>query len=140
MEQLKEIYEHYIQETETIWEERSFLDGAFGIGASTKNHPCHTRFFNHVEAWVETFLKGEPEEEAAEQALVYVLKMSQTQVDKLSYWPTYAAHGLVRPLVDFISPRCAGEMRQWYDENLPRKDRMPVHKDLYKKLKKREKA
>ena len=140
MEQLKEIYERYIEEAETVWKERPIWDGAFGIGASTKDHPCHTRFFKNVEAWMENFLKGEPREETAEQAIVYVLQMPQTQVDKLSYWPTYAAHGLVRPLVGYISPRCAGEMRQWLDENLPRRDRMPVHKDLYKKLKKREKA
>ena len=140
MEQLKEIYERYIEETETVWKERSILDGAFGIGASTKDHPCHMRFFKNVEAWVENFLNAEPQQETAEQAVAYVLQTSKTQEGKLSYWTMYAAHGLVRPLVDYISPRCAAEMRQWYDENLPRKDRLPVIKDLYKKLKKREKA
>ena len=140
MEQLKEIYERYIETAETVWEERPIWDGAFGIGASTKDHPCHLEFYKNVERWVENFLKNAPDRETGEHAIAYVLQTSQAQKGKLSYWPMYAVHGLMRPLVDFISPRCAGEMRQWYDENLPRKDRMPVHKDLYKKLKKREKA
>ena len=140
MEQLKEIYERYIETAETVWEERPIWDGAFGIGASTKDPPCHQEFYKNVERWVENILKNAPDRETAEQAIAYVLQTSQAQKGKLSYWPMYAVHGLMRPLVDFISPRCAGEMRQWYDENLPRKDRMPVHKDLYKKLKKREKA
>ena len=140
MEQLIEIYERYIETAETVWEERPIWDGAFGICASTKDHPCHLEFYKNVERWVENFLKNAPARETAEQAIAYVLQTSQAQKGKLSYWPMYAVHGLMRPLVDFISPRCAGEMRQWYDENLPRKDRMPVHKDLYKKLKKREKA
>ena len=140
MEQLKEIYERYIETAETVWEERPIWDGAFGIGASTKDHPCHLEFYKNVERWVENFLKNAPDRETAEQAIAYVLQTSQAQKGKLSYWPMYAVHGLMRPLVDFISPRCAGEMRQWYDANLPRQDRLPVIKDLYKKLKKREKA
>ena len=140
MEQLKEYYERYISQTETLWEERSFLDGAFGIGASTKDHPCHLEFYKNVERWVENFLKNGSHRETAEQAIAYVLQTSQAQKGRLSYWTMYAAQGLMRPLADVISPRCAAEMRQWYDENLPRQDRLPVIKDLYKKLKKREKA
>ena len=79
MEQLKEIYERYIETAETVWEERPIWDGAFGIGASTKDHPCHLEFYKNVERWVENFLKNAPDRETAEQAIAYVLQTSQAQ-------------------------------------------------------------
>ena len=140
MEQLKACYEKYLEEAETVWKNRPVWDGALGLGASTKDHPCHMIFFEGVENWVADFLKNEPDRETAEAAVAYVLQTSEAHKGAFTYWTLFAAHGLVRPLVGYVSPGFAGEMRAWYDTYLRRQERLPVHKDLYKKLKKREKA
>ena len=140
MEQLKACYEKYLAEAEVVWKNRSAWDGALGIGSSSKDHPCHIAFYESVAGWVERFLRQEPDRETAEAAMAYVLQTSEKYRGQFTYWTLFAAHGLMRPLVACISPEFAGTMRVWYDENLQRKDRLPVHKDLYKKLKKREKA
>ena len=140
MEKLKICYENYLTEAEKVWKNRSAWDGALGIGASTKDHPCHVTFFESVEAWVAEFLANTPDEKTAEAAMALVLQTSEEHKGELPYWTLFAAHGLMRPLVSMVSPRFAGEMRAWYDAKLLRRDRLPVHKELYKLLKKRERA
>ena len=140
MEQLKACYTRYIGAAEKVWKERSAWDGALGIGASSKDHPCHMDFYEAVEGWVDRFLKNDPDPETAEVAIAYVVQTSETYKGQFTYWTMFAAHGLVRPLVSLVSPGFAAQMRKWYDEHLPRPDRLPVHKDLYKLLKKRERA
>jgi hypothetical protein len=139
MEQLKACYEHYLEEAEMVKKNRPFLEGVFGFGSSAKDHPCHTIFLETVEKWVEAVVQ-EGNREKAEFGLRYMVQTSETDKEAFSYWTMFAAHGLARPLVDLVSPQVAGEMRAWYDQNLPRWERLPVHRDLYKKLKKREKA
>ena len=139
MEQLKAIYEHYLETAEQVRKNRPFLEGVFGVGSSSKDHPCHTEFLEAVEKWaLQTAQEGSTEK--AEAGLRYIVCTSEENKESFAYWTMYAAHGLARPLVEWVSPQVAGEMRAWYDENLPRWDRLPVHRDLYKKLKKREKV
>ena len=139
MEQLKACYDHYREEAEMVRKNRPFLEGVFGVGSASKDHPCHTVFLETVEKWVSAVVQ-EGNTEKAEFGLRYVVCTSEEDKEAFSYWTMFAAHGLARPLVDLVSPQCAGEMRRWYDEKLPRWERLPVHKDLYKKLKKREKV
>ena len=140
MEKLKNCYKKYLEEAEMVWKNRSAWDGALGIGASSKDHHCHTAFYMSVEGWVSDFLQNDPSEETAEAAMAFVLQTSEEHKGEFPYWTLFAAHGLMRPLVSLVSPRFAGQMRAWYDEKLLRRDRLPVHKDLYKLLKKRERA
>ena len=138
MEQLKACYEKYIAEAEEIWKSRPAWDGLLGLTASVNDHPCHVAFLRAVEAWVDGFLKGDPDRETAEAAMAYVLQTSEAYKGKFTYWSMYAAHGMVRPLVSVVSPKFAAETRAWYEANIRRVDRLPVQKDLLKLLKKRE--
>ena len=140
MEQLKACYERYIAAAEKVWKERSAWDGALGIGASSKDHPCHMDFYEAVEGWVARFLENDPAPETAEEAIAYVVKTSEIYKGQFTYWTMFAAQGLMRPLVSLVSPSFAAQMRKWYDAHMPRRDRLPVHKDLYKLLKKRERG
>ena len=140
MEQLKACYEKYIAEAEDVWKKRSAWDGAFGIGSSSKNHPCHTIFFEELEKWAENFANSNPAPQEAEAAMTYILEAAEPYKKQVPYWALYAAHGMARPLVAFVSPQYAAKTRIWYNQLYPRKDRLPVHQDLFKLLKKRERA
>ena len=139
MENLIACYAHYMEEAEEVRMNRPFLDGIFGMGSSSKDHPCHTIFLETVGKWVAEVVQAGSAEKA-EEGLRYIVSTSDAHKEAFSYWTMFAAHGLARPLVELVSPQVAGEMRGWYDENIPRWERLPVHKDLYKKLKNREKA
>lgn len=136
MEQLKACYENYLAEADEVLKNRTPWDGVFGIGSPSKNHPCHIRFFRAVEAWVENFVNNEPNQQLAEEAVTYILEGAEPYRDKFPYWTLFAAHGLARPLIPYVSPEYAEKTLAWYKEHCPRRERLPVHKDLFKLLKK----
>ncbi len=140
MEQLKACYAKYLAEAEKVWKHRPVWDGVLGIGSSTKDHPCHIEFYEGVEAWVENFVKNGPDQQQAEEAVTYILEAAEPHRNKFPYWTLFAAHGLARPLIAYVSPQFAAQTREWYNEHYPRRERLPVHKDLFKLLKKRERV
>lgn len=140
MEQLKAVYAGYIAAAEKAEKNKTSWNGAFGIGASTKDHPCHDDFYEAMEAWCQNFMAKGPSGEEAEEAVAYIFQMSEDFRGKLPYWYMYAAHGFTRPIIGLVSPEFAGKMRVWYNERHPKQDRMPVQREVFKLLKKRERA
>ena len=140
MEQLKACYAAYLAAAEKADKNKSQWNGAFGIGSSTKDHPCHDDFYEAMGVWCEEFLKKNPSQGEAEEAVRYILETSESYRGKLTYWYMYAAHGFTRPIIPLVSPQFAAHMRVWYNERNPRPDRMPVQREVFKLLKKQEKA
>lgn len=140
MEQLKACYAAYLAAIEKAEQKKTTWNGAFGIGTSTKDHPCHDDFYEAMEAWCEGFLAKKPTQTEAEEAVRYIFEMSEAHRGKLPYWYMYAAHGFTRPIIPLVGPEFAGQMRVWYNERNPRPDRMPVQREVFKLLKKQERA
>ena len=140
MEQLKACYERYIAAAEKAEKNKSTWNGAFGLGASTKDHPCHDDFYEAMEIWCRDFVEKNPSQAEAEEAVRYIFEMSETFRGKLTYWYMYAAHGFTRPIIRLVSADFAKKMRVWYNEKNPRQDRMPVQREVFKLLKKQERA
>ena len=138
MEQLQACYEGYLEGAEEVWKNRTAWDGMLGIGDSSGDHPCHTRFLRALESWAEDFVKGNPTTRQAEDAVTYILEAAEPHKKKMYYWTLYAAHGAARPLIFLVSPQYAARMRVWYQDHYPRRERLPIHADLFKLLKKRE--
>ena len=140
MQQLKQIYEAYLAAAVKAEKNKFTWNGAFGLGASTKDHPCHDDFYEAMEAWCEAFVKRAPSREEAEEAVRYIFEASENYRNTLTYWYMYAAHGFTRPIIPMVSPEFAAEMRVWYNEHNLRPDRMPVQKEVFRLLKKQERA
>ena len=140
MEQLKACYAAYVAAAEKAEKNKSQWNGAFGIGASTKDHPCHDDFYESMEAWCEGFLAKKPSRDQVEEAVRFIFEMSEAYRGKLPYWYMYAAHGFTRPIIPMVSPEFAKKIRVWYNDKNPRQDRMPVQREVFKLLKKQERA
>ena len=140
MEQLKACYDAYLAAVKKAEEKKTTWNGAFGVGVSTKDHPCHDDFYEAMEQWCQAFVEKQPSQEEAEAAVAFILETSENYRGKLPYWYMYAAHGFTRPLIGMVSPEFAGKMRVWYNDRNPRQDRMPVQREVFKLLKKRERA
>lgn len=140
MEQLKACYAAYLAAVEKAEKNKTGWNGAFGIGASTKDHPCHDDFYEAMEGWCRDFMAKNPSRAEAEEAVRYIFEMSEAYRGKLPYWYMYAAHGFTRPIIPLVSSGFAEEMRVWYNDRHPRQDRMPVHREVFKLLKKQERA
>ena len=140
MEQLQACYAAYLTAVAKAEKNKSTWNGAFGLGSSTKDHPCHDDFYEAMEAWCEGFLAKKPSPKDAEEAVRYIFEMSEEYRGKPPYWYMYAAHGFTRPIIPLVSAEFAGKMRVWYNERNPRPDRMPVQREVFKLLKKQERA
>ena len=140
MEQLRACYAAYVAAAEKAEKNKSQWNGAFGIGTSTKDHPCHDDFYEAMEVWCRGFVEKNPDRTTAEEAVRFILETAENYRGKLPYWYMYAAHGFTRPLIPLVSREFAGEMRVWYDKYHSRQDRMPVQREVYRLLKKQERA
>ena len=86
MEQLKEIYAKYLAAAEKAEKNKTSWNGAFGIGTSTKDHPCHDDFYEAMENWSRDFMEKNPSREEAEAAVTYIFEMSEAHRNQLTYW------------------------------------------------------
>lgn len=137
---LKEIYSRYEAEAAAVRAKASVFDGLFGMGDDPRKDPCHMRFYEGVEQWAKGFLAEGPEEPAAYEAVSWILSAPADHEGEAVYWFLYAAQGLCRDLIPTLSPEHCVQLRDFYDAHYPRRDRMPVQKEVYRLLKKGSKA
>ena len=94
------------------------------------------RFYEDVEQWTKDFLAGVHEQSAVFEAVRFMLTVPTAHKEEPSYWFMYAAQGLSREMIPRLSREQCAELWVFYDERYPRRDRMPVQKEIYKLLKK----
>ena len=136
METLREIYAQYTEAVAAVYKEARPGDGLFGWGDDPKKDPCHMRFYEDTERWVSAFAAARPEEAEVYEAVRFLLETPAEFRGKQCFWFMYAAQGLSRPLIPRLDRDHCARLRDFYDEAYPKRDRMPVQKDVYKLLKK----
>lgn len=136
MEQLKACYARYQQEAEKVTREASPMAGLLGFGEDPRKDACHMRFYEEVEQWVKDFLAAGPDRETAYQAARWILGAAADHAGEPVYWFMYAAHGLCKELIPLLSARQCAALRDLYEANYPRRDRLPVQKEIFKLLRK----
>jgi len=136
MEKLKQRYENYVEEAIIIRKNAGPLAGIFGMGNGPQNDPKHVVFYEDVQRWVAEFLKTDPDAEASFAAARFILCASAEMGQEDSYWMMYAAQGLARELLPRLTASHCAYLLEFYDANYPKKERMPVQKEIYKMLKK----
>lgn len=137
VQQLKDRYGRYVEEVRKVRENAPATAGLFGMGDDPRKNPCHMSFYEDVEQWVKEFLASGPDAESAYQAVCWILSAAAQHRDQECYWFMYAAHGHCKRLIPLLTSENCGELVRFYDDSYPRRDRMPVQKEIYKLLKKR---
>lgn len=134
LRQLQERYEAYDRETRELARKAPPSGGLFGLGEDPRKDPCHMRFYQDVEQWVADFRAAEPESREACQAVEWILMAAARRKGEPAYWFMYAAQGLCRELIGLLDPEDCARLRALYDGSYPRRDRLPVQKEIYKAL------
>ena len=136
MEQLKQIYENYVQAVAKVYKDAKPMDGLFGWGDDPRKDPCHMRFYEEAQAWITAFAGEAHTQQEMYEVVRFVLTEASRYRESHCFWFLFAAHGLVRELIGGLDrEQCAG-LRDFYDGHYPKRERMPVQKDVYKLLKK----
>lgn len=136
LQQLQSIYETYIAECTDVIEKASPTDGLFGMGSDPRKDPCHMRFYEGVEQWIQVFLRENPDGEAVYQAAQWILAAPAAHTGEPVYWFMFAAHGHCREMIPLLSRVQCAELGKLYDDCYPRRERMPVQKEVYRLLRK----
>ena len=137
LQQLKERYTRYEETVKKVRENAPAAAGLFGLGDDPRKHPCHGEFYEDVGRWTADFLATGPDAQMAHQAVSWIIRAAAEHRDQEVYWFMYAAHGHCRDLIPLLSRTDCAELVRFYDDHYPRRDRMPVQKEIYKLLKKR---
>lgn len=136
IQKLKDIYQKYDEEIRAVKAKAKPTDGLFGMGDDPRNNPCHMRFYEGVGQWVKDFLKTGPDVKSALEAARVIIEAPAAHRDGPTYWFEFAAHGLCKDLVGVLDAAGCRELKEFYDHNYPKRDRMPVQDQVYKLLKK----
>lgn len=136
MEKLKAIYDGYTAELAKVYREAKPADGLFGWGEDPRKDPCHMRFYEGVEKWAETFLASGPENEAVFEAVRFLLETPDRHREQHCFWFMFAAQGLTREMIPQLRKDQCAALLAYYEETYPKRERMPVQKEVVKRLKK----
>lgn len=134
LQQLRERYTRYQQELDDAKKHAPLFSGYFGLAGDSRSHPCNRSFYEDVGQWVEAFLQAGPEEEAVYEAAKWILTAPAAHRKEPVFDFMYAAHGHCRQLIPLLSPANRAALKDFYDANYPKRERLPVHKEIYKLL------
>lgn len=136
VQQLKDRYAKYTEDVAKVYKEAKPMDGLFGWGDDPRKDPCHMRFYEDVEQWAKAFLASGPDQAEVYEAVRFVLETPARYRESHCFWFMYAAQGLTRDMIPLLSASQCAVLRDSYDDRYPKRDRMPVQKEVYKLLKK----
>ena len=130
------LFRNYIEEAERLEKERKPSDGLFGMSPKPADDPCHDRFADDLEEALSGFAAGDPEPEEVREVLSYIYRAPKEHLEPLSvFWMLNAVHGLTADLIPLLDPKDAALLCRQYDQDFPRRERLPVQKKVYEALK-----
>ena len=131
---IQTLYDNYLTDYQNAREENK-KKGFFGLGFRMKKDPVHDTFLLNLEKEVQRILVEDISREEAEKIVDYMLHAHQRVKERDTvYWIYLAAHALAKDFIPRISHEKAQEMIAFYNAELPRSKRFPVHKEILKLL------
>lgn len=128
MTEIDEIIQSYIAEAQSVIDSAKPSDGLFGFGRGPKDDPCHMKFYDAVS---DAASRGD-----AYETVSAIIKAERNyECPKMCSWMLSAIHSLAIPRIGELSSAQREELRNWYDDNVPKRTRLPVQKQFYKALK-----
>ena len=137
-ERFQAVMDHYLDELEKAGKNRKFGDGLFGFGRRPGDDPCHEAMDRQVAELAEELAADEgvqPEETAAFVQAVFEAEGSR-QWKEAARWAVLAIqrHGI--PLITRMSEEDRRRLGTWYENTYPRRQRLPIQKQIVKELQK----
>jgi len=136
VEKLKDIYSRYTEAAAKVYSNAKPMDGVWGWGDDPRKDPCHMAFYEAAEEWTAEFLADGPGKEEAFTAVKFLLETPDAWRDSHCFWFLFAAQGFSRELIPLLDRAQCALLLEWYDKTYPKRERLPVQRDVYKALKK----
>ena len=134
LQQLESIYREYEEKLAQAEKQAGLFAGAFNMGDDPRKDVCNQMFYEALGQWVRDFLKTDPNACEVSQAAEWILNYPALHRENGTYWMAYAAQGHARELIPLLEREEAGRLARDYGSRYPRRDRMPVQRELMKAL------
>ena len=134
IENLKELYVNYREESIKVRKEAPRLAGLFGLGSDPRKHPCHEIFYENVGKWVAEFTESQPENAAVLEVALFILEAPGQNIDTEYYWFYYTCIGYIQKLIPFLSKADCKVLTQRFDALYRKIERMPLQQETYRML------
>ena len=109
----------------------------FGLKFGPSDDPLHDRFAGDMAALLSDFAQEKPDSAALRPVLEKLFGAAKENPEpKSAYWMLVAIQGLSRELIPGMSREDAAALMKDYEQNWPRRTRLPVQDDVLKALKK----
>lgn len=134
-DEIKTIYESYLETAEDLEKKRKPTDGLFGMGKKPSDDPCHEKFAEELEKALDEMAAEDISSEDAAQVLGYIYDMPLGHREYTSiFWMLVAVHGLTEKLIDKLSPDDAASLKKRYGSSYKRWERLPAQQKIYSAL------
>lgn len=131
-------YAAYLAGMEDALRSGRSIDGLFGLGRNVTAEQCQDAFVAALNAAVDGFIASEPEPQDVRDAVRFIMAQAhEHRKSQSAYWMLLASHALAIPLVGLLSAEDARSLREYFEGEYPRRERLPVQKELLKALKDR---
>ena len=135
LDKITALYMDYIAKVSELESESSYADGLLGLGKKISDDPCHESFADSLEALLKEFADTAPSPDEVYTILEYICHAPAEYKEPVSaYWMLNAVHGFIIPLTERLSPDNAALLVKNYNEDIPRRQRLPIQKKLYTAL------
>lgn len=134
LQQLESIYQEYEDKLAQAEKQAGLFAGAFNMGDDPRKDACNQLFYETLGQWVRDFLESNPTPEEVSQAAAWILGYPAANRESGTYWMAYAAQGHARSLIPLLEREAAEKLAQEFNRQYPRRDRMPVQRELMKAL------
>ncbi|MBP1535088.1 MAG: hypothetical protein IK999_13330 [Ruminococcus sp.] len=133
--EIKAIYEDYLETAKKLEEQRKPTDGLFGMGKKPADDPCHEKFADDLEKALDEMAAEDISAQEAAQVLGYIYDMPVRNGEYQSiYWMLVAVHGLTEKLIDKLTAEDAAKLKKSYGANFKRWERLPAQQKVYAAL------
>lgn len=130
-----DIYARYIEKARKLELERKPGDGLFGVGKKPSDDSCHDEFAETLEKALDDLASSNPSADEVSCVLSFIYKAPSEHRELLSvYWMLNAVHGLTLGLIPRLTPDDAKDLKQRYNDDFPKWERLPVQKQVFSAL------
>lgn len=133
---LHQLYDDYENEVQQVRKKASAFAGIFGMGDDPRKHPCHEKFYEDVDKWLEEFLNTQPASGQVAQVASFMLERPVQSRGQECYWFMYACIGYLPKLVPLMQKADCAALAELMAKRYPRRERMPVQSQVLKLLQK----